>query len=96
MKRTAHVTKSTDLHGSGKHGYAAGSLGTGVPPTVVSEAALNPIQEELARAAEAVLGAVGGGYGDLVAALLGAPDAYAAGLSTMEVDAPDVLGAHRM
>lgn len=51
MNRLTNATKVVDLFASGKHGY-----GDGVPAvtaaTVLDSAAMNPIQEELARAVE--------------------------------------------
>jgi hypothetical protein len=88
VKRIDHVTKATDLHGSGKHGYTDGSASLQVAPSVVNASQMNPLQEEIARAAEAVLGvgACTGGYGQLVAAMLGATDALAASQAALGVD----------
>lgn len=88
MKRISHITKATNLHGSGKDGYTDGSRATQVPSSVLNADAMNPLQEEPARAIEAVLGqgSLTGGYAQLVAALLGATDAYAASKATMGVD----------
>jgi len=53
MKRIDTATKHTDLFGAGKHGYRNGDLGLGVAPTQLDAAALNHMQEEIARVIEA-------------------------------------------
>ncbi len=52
MQRTDHVTRALDLFGTGKDGYQEGDAEQQVPGTVVTAAALNAMQEELARAVE--------------------------------------------
>jgi hypothetical protein len=52
MQRTDHVTRALDLYGTGKDGYQEGDAEQQVPGTVVTAAALNAMQEELARAVE--------------------------------------------
>jgi len=51
MNRLTNATRATDLFGVGKHGYTNGVPGT-IVPTILDSAAMNPIQEELARAIE--------------------------------------------
>lgn len=57
MKRTAHSTKSTDLFGSGKHGFTDG-VPSVTPPTVLESTVMNSHQEEVARAIEDAGGAM--------------------------------------
>lgn len=51
MNRLTHTTKSADLFGAGRDGYTDG-VPSVTPATVLNSAAMNPQQEELARAVE--------------------------------------------
>lgn len=68
MNRLTHATKSTDLYGSGKHGYTDG-VPSVTPATVLNSVAMNPIQEELARAVEAFTTLNSGNLGQLATIL---------------------------
>lgn len=52
MNRLTNATRVIDLFGPGKDGYGNGVPGS-VPPTILDSQAMNPIQEEIARAIEA-------------------------------------------
>lgn len=51
MNRLTHSTKSADLFGTGKDGYTDG-VPSVTPATVLASAAMNPLQEEVARVVE--------------------------------------------
>ncbi len=51
MNRVANSTKSTDLFGSGKHGFSDG-VPSVTPPTILDSAVMNPVVEEIARTVE--------------------------------------------
>lgn len=53
MHRIDHVTKSTDENGTGKDGFTEGEASSQTPPTRVTGAIMNALQEELANVVEA-------------------------------------------
>lgn len=56
MQRISTPTKAEDLFGPGKHGFRDGDPLTGTPPTTLSAAFFNSLQEEVANAVEGLLG----------------------------------------
>lgn len=52
MHRIDHITKATNLHGTGKDGFTAGSVATQSPATVITSDWANAVQEEHANAVE--------------------------------------------
>ena len=54
MQRINTTNKSTDLFGTGKHGYQPGNPATGQSATEVSSDSLNALQEEIAAVIEGV------------------------------------------